>query len=577
MRAQYGHLKGLRRLSFTRAKPAEKLIDSNVLNQSHFNTTEHVDILQLRQRCTSNGYLHESTWLPNDHHRSIRTSLYKALHLTDHPMLQFLSPLFLVLSVTFSTVVTANTRPSPNGTTPFPTFPLAAPLSHPTCSTTLQRHVDEKLHLLHRLDRKTGTWDKSHPRWRLLDALWSFTSQYNAHLASTQRLRNLYKNLSKPHRKLLEATTSYTKKLNANDHLAHVNRNLETAIVQHALAFYALEPSELEQWIIAAEKEGRKPDQVSVSQATKHFVRDWSAEGSLERAEAFECVLGLLDGLFPVTQPHTPNLPKRTRAYQSETTSTTPRPLTILVPGAGLGRLAHEIDSLGDFEITLNEWSSYMLLTYRYLTSLSIPHSVSFHPFFDSWSHHAKTADMHRGVKFPDITPTSTNPFSLAARAPPGTRWEGGGEPSPPLMIEGDFTTAFTGRGLEEGFDSVVTLFFIDTARNLISYFETIHTLLQPDGYWVNFGPLLYGTAPFVQLSMEEIVHLVEGMGFEFVEMADVLGGEGRAERLCGVRTESRGGESGKVRRKGASYAFNGRALNLNRYWAQGFVVRKVR
>ena len=41
-------------------------------------------------------------------------------------------------------------------------------------------------------------------------------------------------------------------------------------------------------------------------------------------------------------------------------------------------------------------------------------------------------------------------------------------------------------------FDAVVTVFFIDTAPNLINYIETVKHCLKPGGYWINLGPLLW-------------------------------------------------------------------------------------
>jgi carnosine N-methyltransferase len=127
------------------------------------------------------------------------------------------------------------------------------------------------------------------------------------------------------------------------------------------------------------------------------------------------------------------------------------------------------------------------------------------------------------------------------------------------LVVEGDFTTVFKGR--EGKYDVVVTYFFIDTARNLMSYFDTIHLLLRPGGYWINFGPLLYGTGPFVQLSLDEIVTVTESMGFVFLDTPE----------LCGNATLQ-----GKVRGKEAIYGFDDRALTKNAYNAQFWVAQKV-
>jgi carnosine N-methyltransferase len=43
-------------------------------------------------------------------------------------------------------------------------------------------------------------------------------------------------------------------------------------------------------------------------------------------------------------------------------------------------------------------------------------------------------------------------------------------------------------RDMSAGFDCVVTCFFMDTAKNVVSYVENIHRLLKPGGVWVNMG-----------------------------------------------------------------------------------------
>ena len=179
----------------------------------------------------------------------------------------------------------------------------------------------------------------------------------------------------------------------------------------------------------------------------------------------------------------------------------------------------------------------YMNIVYRFLEGLTTKEAESAYPFVDYWSHHISAADMMRQVSFPDKPVNATGA----------------------LLVEGDFTTVFSGK--EGSFDAVVTHFFIDTARNLMSYLETIHRLLPPGGHWVNFGPLLYGTGPFVQLSLEEILAVAEAMGFEFLDTTED----------CGELTI----EGKKVRGLEAVYGFNDRALTRNAYQAQFWVARK--
>jgi carnosine N-methyltransferase len=180
----------------------------------------------------------------------------------------------------------------------------------------------------------------------------------------------------------------------------------------------------------------------------------------------------------------------------------------------------------------------YMNIAYRYMEARKERDSIAVYPFIDSLSHHATTRDLQRRITAPDMEP----------------------HPSV-LLVEGDFTTVFADQNSH--YDVIVTHFFIDTARNLMSYFETIHRLLKTGGHWVNFGPLLYGTGPFVQLSLDEILAVLEKMGFEFEELD---------EQQCGNLTF----EGQRIRWKEAEYGFNVRALTSSAYKAQTWLARKV-
>ena len=194
-------------------------------------------------------------------------------------------------------------------------------------------------------------------------------------------------------------------------------------------------------------------------------------------------------------------------------------------------------DLVTGFEVTINEWSMFMNVGYRYMEAQRHANAVTIHPFVEAMSHHATKADMTRSVTVPNMTP---NPAVL--------------------LVEGDFNTAFNDQSGH--YDVIVTHFFIDTARNLMAYFDTIHRLLKPGGRWINFGPLLYGTGPFVQLSLEEIINVVEEMNFEFEDI----------DHECGELTF----EDKKVRSKEAEYGFNRKALTRYAYLAQVWMVRKT-
>lgn len=170
-----------------------------------------------------------------------------------------------------------------------------------------------------------------------------------------------------------------------------------------------------------------------------------------------------------------------------------------------------------------------MNLAYRYIASLTKVEEETFYPYIDNWSHQPTTEELYREVRFPDLIPS----------------------PGRLIHVEGDFTTEFR---QHPKFDVIVTLFFIDTARNLLQYFETIRDLLKPGGVWINLGPLLYRSRPLVELSLNEIINILESMEFKLIQ------------------TNGNWGEitlPGKaVRGKEARYGLNPRVLMKNSYIA---------
>ncbi|KAL2206854.1 N2227-domain-containing protein [Sarocladium strictum] len=388
---------------------------------------------------------------------------------------------------------------------------------------TSQRHIDEKERLLKRLDKSTGKWNNHHPRHRLLDAMHGFVRYYDRQNEEIERLKGLYKKVSKPQKKLLENNLHYSSRFTNLQHHLTLNQALCDDIVSSGLEFYGISREELDDHIKAVEAKGGKGEKTSVTQALKHVVRDWTTAGERERTKTFSCLLGTLENIYP----------DRNQGSEQK---------KILLPGAGLGRLGHDVASISGFEVTTNEWSMYMNLLYRHLTSSSPSptpaNSTAFYPFLDSFSHHIRPSSQTRQLTFPDIP---INPSSI-------------------LLTEGDFTSVFSSD--TDTYDVVLTYFFIDTARNLMSYLDTIKRVLKEGGYWINLGPLLYGTAPFVQLSLEEVVTVSEVMGFMFLDTED--------ER-CGVPTFE-----GKktVRGMEAVYSFDDQQLTKSAYLAQFWIAQ---
>ena len=234
--------------------------------------------------------------------------------------------------------------------------------------------------------------------------------------------------------------------------------------------------------------------------------------------------------------------------------------------------------------------------------STSKVNEFTIHPFIHSFSHHLTRQNHLRSVQIPDVHPghllinhTSTNPrnpyspsSSTTTTTPlstpyslPATRFS---------MIAGDFLQCYASEGSVSAWDAVCTVFFIDTAPNVIAYVETIYQILRKGGVWVNLGPLLWhwegrdvpkrGAASkgseggggievggSVELTLEEVLGVVEACGFR-IEKRGLRGGD-EEEGMKG----GGGGEVGEVR---TGYIQDERSMLNYEYRAQFWVAVKV-
>lgn len=227
-------------------------------------------------------------------------------------------------------------------------------------------------------------------------------------------------------------------------------------------------------------------DYENLRSTLRQLVREWSEEGSQERADCFSPILDHIGKLY------------KSRSERAG--------VRVLVPGAGLGRLAWEINRLG-FNVQGNEFSLYMLLTSQLI--LNNAHRVgqfAVHPFAFPLSNHLSEADSLRVIWIPDVT------------ADTGSE-ECGRDFS---MTAGDFVEIYSREEEQEAWDCVVTCFFLDTAQNVLEYLRVIHGILKPNGVWINLGPLQYHfeSAPemSIELTWEEVILSSERIGFKFTE-----------------------------------------------------------
>ena len=210
-------------------------------------------------------------------------------------------------------------------------------------------------------------------------------------------------------------------------------------------------------------------DVEKVQGTLKQFVRDWSDEGKIERDQCYKPILDEIEKLFGSL-----NSAQRSTTY-------------ILVPGAGLGRLAFDIASRG-YVCQANEFSLFMLIASNYvLNKCKQKNCCTIHPWIHQFTNNLSSENQVRAAKFPDIDPSEM---------PADANFS---------MVAGDFLEVYAEEKFVESQDCIVTCFFIDCAHNIVEFIELIHKILKPGGKWINFGPLLYHFADVPRESSLEV------------------------------------------------------------------------
>lgn len=268
-----------------------------------------------------------------------------------------------------------------------------------------------------------------------------------------------------------------------------------------------------------------KPSDIDKARSTiRQLYRDWSHEGSAERKACYDPVIQDVVQAFW----HFPRKPN----------------VKILVPGAGLGRLVFELCRRG-YTVQGNEISYHQLIASNWVLNHTVKgQQFDLYPFALEFSNVVNRDHQLKKVKVPDVHPGSALEDVFGhATANAADRMS---------MTAADFLVLYGDEEHKDIFNAVVTVYFIDTAPNLIRYIETIHNCLQDDGLWINLGPLLWHFADRAppgehhsernggppdkigieqpgsfELTDEEVLILVESMGFDIEKREIRNGGAG--------------------------------------------------
>ncbi|KAK9236949.1 N2227-like protein-domain-containing protein [Lipomyces kononenkoae] len=295
-------------------------------------------------------------------------------------------------------------------------------------------------------------------RRALLDAVAGLQNYVSEMKQVASRRRLLFSRMSARHQRLAKAT-GYSRRLQDIDKAVTGNGEITARIAKLAERDFNVTRAEL--------LHSRPVRNARVIELLKHFVRDWSEVGDQERSLTFPPILDALQAEFgnDIVQ-------KR-----------------VLVPGAGVGRLAYDISQLG-CQTEANEYSYLMHLGNIFVLEQS-KNSCAVYPHVHNFSHQISGKGQLRPVMFPDV------------------------EPENRVRIRNSFGDFMKLSGSHNLYDAIATLYFIDTAENMLTYIDTIRQLLPLGGIWLNCGPLKWGSSPRVEFTLEEVLSVISNMGFQ--------------------------------------------------------------
>ncbi|KAK8210466.1 N2227-like protein-domain-containing protein [Phyllosticta capitalensis] len=303
-------------------------------------------------------------------------------------------------------------------------------------------------------------------------ALDSFeTYRHVAHYNTTHLRRQSFYALPSSHwTRLASPPFNILSTLDAVDDAIDANADLSEAICNLAIQNFGGDPEVLNNSDTGPSKPwsgmATANDMDKARSTLRQMWRDWSEEGAVERDACYGPVLAQLE------------------AEYGSTPASRRQDIRVLVPGAGLGRLVLEICRAG-FTVEGNEISYHQLMASSFvLNHTERAEQFAIYPWALGFSNHVVRADQLASVRVPDVHPaTALRESSEGKEVHAFERIS---------MSAADFCVLYRNEEQQSSFDAVATVFFVDTAPNLINYIEAIRNCLKPGGVWINLGPLLW-------------------------------------------------------------------------------------
>jgi hypothetical protein len=258
-------------------------------------------------------------------------------------------------------------------------------------------------------------------------------------------------------------------------------------------------------------------------QILAHLARDWSAAGFSVRQT-----------LYPWCQDQLHRYSYYDNADNSNSNNgSISSNRSVLVPGAGLGRLAWELAQDG-WTVHALEASPVMaaaaatMLHWR-PTNIdkddnnddTTRHTIQIHPYaMDIFANEVDANDRYEEVTIPDVHPGQASRQQRGRRSRKRQRKQAEeqhhgslsytsgmfGSDSTPTSTTSSTSSAY----IEQQYAAIVTCFFIDTATNIYDYLDTIATSVETGGLWINVGPLQWHGNAIVSMTATDLRSVLE-------------------------------------------------------------------
>eukprot|EP00984_Skeletonema_dohrnii_P015540 scaffold6739_cov186-Skeletonema_dohrnii-CCMP3373.AAC.2 len=277
-------------------------------------------------------------------------------------------------------------------------------------------------------------------------------------------------------------------------------------------------------------------------QIIAHLTRDWSEEGAILREE-----FGWIK--------------QQLWRYHYEMNQTTESVLSpILVPGAGIGRLAFDLAFAQDEECTNDCFASYPFAVEAMDNSIVMA-AAAYHLFH--YSNDSMASNQGQTKIYPFVSDSLSNEVDTQRR------WDSAQIPEQSVMDQlrnvhewqphqrpklsytvGDFVTTYSSTSKQGCYGSLVSVFFIDTATNIYEYILTIRHLLKNGlkngGVWINLGPVQWHQNCQLHPTTNELRDMIEAAGFEIKhwEVSEKLVAYRHPDDLDSCHSKERGSRS---------------------------------